>query len=277
MISKVYVEITNICNLDCSFCHKTKRDKALMSSEQFEYIAKQMRQYAKYLFFHLMGEPTNHPQLPEFIKTANSLGYKTVLTTNGTLLGKRGDEILKNPPHRINISLHSYEANSKNPHPDMESYISSCLDFAQKCSEQKIFCVLRLWNLGGLENENGKILNDIKNKFANEWLETDKGYRIADRVFLEWDKYFEWPDVNNKICNQSCYCLGAKDQVGILADGTVVPCCLDSEGVVNLGNIFKQPFIDIYNSQRYKTIIKEFEKRKAAENLCRHCGYAQRF
>lgn len=277
MISKVYVEITNICNLDCSFCHKTNRDLAMMTSEQFEYIAKHMREYTNYLFFHLMGEPTNHPLLSNFVDFANKLGYKTVLTTNGTLLDKKGDKLLENLPYRINISLHSYEANSKNPHPNIHSYISSCLNFAKKCSEKKVFCILRLWNQGGLENENENIINMIKEEFGGEWIKTERGFRIADRVFIEWDKYFEWPDLKNGICNQSCYCLGAKDQVGILTDGTVVPCCLDSDGVVNLGNIFKQDFIEIYNSKRYQRIINEFNKRRASEELCVHCGYAQRF
>lgn len=277
MISKVYVEITNICNLNCSFCHKTKREKKMMTAKEFEYIASHMRKYASYLFFHLMGEPTAHPMLPSFIEYANSIGYKTVLTTNGTLLDKRGNELINAHPHRINISLHSYEANSQNPHNCMESYILSCLNFAKKCGENGIFCVLRLWNRGGLENDNGEIIRIIRSFFGSQWTETRKGYRIADRVFLEWDNYFEWPDVNNSIFNESCYCLGVKDQIGILADGRVVPCCLDSEGVVTLGNIFTEDFHEIYNSKRCKEILKGFEKRVATEELCKHCGYAERF
>ena len=159
----------------------------------------------------------------------------------------------------------------------MESYLNSCLDFAKKCSINNVFCILRLWNVGGLENENQKILDTIASRFTDNWQKTERGYRIADRVFIEWDSHFHWPDLNNDIYEENRYCLGAKDQIGILADGTVVPCCLDSDGIINLGNIFDADFEDIYNSERYQKIITQFRQRKACEELCKHCGYSKRF
>ena len=277
MARKLYIEITNICNLDCSFCHKTKREKSMMTEEQFNYIIDNIKEYINFIFFHIMGEPTVHPKLPLFIDVANNHGLKTVLTTNGTLLHLVGDKLVNSHPHRINISLHSYEANSNNLHSSIDSYILSCLDFAKKCSKNNIFCVLRLWNLGGLDEENNHIMSIIKREFPEPWVSTRKGYRIANMMFIEWDDYFEWPDINNNIYHENCSCLGVSDQIGILCDGTVVPCCLDSEGVVNLGNIFNSSFEAIYNSERTRNIINGFKKRHAVEQLCRHCGYCTRF
>lgn len=276
-MKKVYVEITDVCNLDCSFCNKTVRKKSFMTKDNFITIADKMKEHASVMFFHLMGEPTLHPDLPCFIEYANSLGYKTILTTNGTTLNKTGDAVNAAKPYRVNLSLHSYEATQNNPHPNLESYIISCLEFAKKCRANSVFCVLRLWNKGGLNSQNEKILSLAEEFFPKPWEETKKGYRITDRVFIEWDDCFIWPNLKNSVHNESCYCLGVRDQIGILVDGTVVPCCLDSDGIVDLGNIFEKDFKEIYSSPRTTAMLKGFQKRKAVEELCLHCGYCKRF
>ena len=60
----------------------------------------------------------------------------------------------------------------------------------------------------------------------------------------------------------------------MLVDGTVVPCCLDSAGVLDLGNLFQQNLDEVLASPRARAIYDGFTRHKAVEPLCRRCGYA---
>ena len=68
-----------------------------------------------------------------------------------------------------------------------------------------------------------------------------------------------------------------RDQLAVLCDGTVVPCCLDGEGELALGNLFRQELEDILRGERAAAIHAGFDARRPAEELCRRCGYAERF
>ena len=159
MLKKIYLEITDICNLSCSFCHGTLREPRMMSAVEFSSITDKIRGRAEYLYFHLMGEPLMHPGLPAFISMASEKGFKPVLTTNGTLLPERGGEILQTPLYKINISLHSAEAN---PGRASEGYAEECIAFAKAAARKGVLTVFRLWNKGGLETNNGALLSVLK-------------------------------------------------------------------------------------------------------------------
>ena len=103
--------------------------------------------------------------------------------------------------------------------------------------------------------------------------------RLGTRTFLEWGEEFEWPDLAAESISpdDDAYCHGLCDQIGVLSDGRVVPCCLDSDGVITLGNIFETPLEEIISSPRACAIRDGFGRRRATEELCRRCGYARRF
>ncbi len=274
MYSKVYVEITNICNMSCSFCHGHNRKLRRMSADEFSQILDKLTDKTKYIYYHLMGEPLTHPQLPEFIKMAGQRGYKSIITTNGTLLGRRKNELLIVGLHKVNISLHSFEEGTDESY---EAYVNGLCDFAKSAAEQGIIVVFRLWNKGfdGGRNETAMAL--LRKNIDGEWAENTRGIRIRDKVFLEWGERFEWPDSNAEIKGNKFFCYGLKDQFGILCDGTIVPCCLDSDGVINLGNIFTDNINYALNSERAKAMVCGFGRGVATEELCKRCGYAQRF
>ena len=278
MLNKAYLEITNICNLSCSFCHKTSRKTRQMSYEEFDMLTEKLVGKIKYLYFHLMGEPTTHPDLPKFIQTAKSKDFLPIITTNGTLLGDFGDNLLLSPPHKISISLHAPSANKAFSD---ESYLTNCIDFAKKAAQNNCYIAFRLWNLGSEnEKENGPIINKLKEEFPNDWTDVrnPNTKKLDEKIYLEYAECFEWPDINcEEYPSSNSFCHGLRDQIGILCDGTVVPCCLDADGVINLGNLFEQSFDEIVFSDRAKAIYNGFSNRKAAEELCRKCGYAQRF
>ena len=269
--SRVYVEITNICNKSCSFCHGTKRERRMLSVEEFSHIAKSLVGVTDYLYFHIMGEPTAHPHLIKFIEIANSLGFKVAITTNGTLLSRVGERLISSGVYKVNISLHSLEGE------DNEEYLRSVCDFADRASEAGVLTVLRLWNGGEKNPENDTTLAYLNSRLIGEWKFGARGARIRHRLHLEFGERFEWPDIDCAPISDEVFCYGLSDHFGILSDGTVIPCCLDADGIIRLGNIFDEPIDKILSSERARLIREGFKKRCGVEELCKRCGYATRF
>ncbi len=274
MYNKVYVEITNICNMNCSFCHGHSRVPKRMSVDEFTLILEKLKEQTKYIYYHLMGEPLTHPQLAEFVKLATEKGYKSIITTNGTLLKAKGDKLLIAGMHKVNISVHSFESGTD---ADYERYILELADFAKKAANKGVIVVFRMWNNGFDGGKNEIAFNVLKENISGEWVNNTRGIRIRDKIHIEWGERFQWPDIDAEIKGDKFSCYALKDQFGILSDGTVVPCCLDSEGIINLGNIFKEDITNILNSKRATEIAEGFKCGKAHEDLCKRCGYAQRF
>lgn len=271
MISRCYLEITNVCNLDCAFCPKTDREKRKLSVEEFDTLTDRLQGKVKFLYFHLMGEPFVHASLPEFISMARRKGFVPVLTTNGTLL-RKGARVMEAMPHKIQISLHSHEGNGKeNP----EEYVAEVMEFAKEAASRGILIVMRLWNQGGLDSGNGHILKLVGEHVTGPWKERHDGWRLAQNLYIEYDRMFEWPDKeHDEYGEQEVFCYALRNQIGVLVDGSVVPCCLDHAGDIVLGNLFEQPLEEILESPRARAMYDGFTGHKAVEPLCRRCGYA---
>jgi len=397
---KAYLEILNRCNLSCAFCPGTSRKPGMLDAADFEFLAGRLKGWAEYLFYHLMGEPTSHPLLPEFIGIASKMGFKSIVTTNGTLLSSRGKVLIAAHPHKVSISLHAFEANEKIPGADgnsdgmtFEEYMTSCIDFAENASEEGIITVLRLWNLdgrsdGALNEKNEAVLDELHRRFDGEWRKIRSGMALGGKVYLEWGEKFDWPgtgayadvqpsgnsDIHSngnsavkdggnsagKIAadsgkltigntaeklvgdsvtlttgntaeklvgdsvtltignaaeklvgdsvtlttgntaeklvgdsvtlttansggqplESSCehvtgFCYALRDQVGVLCDGTVVPCCLDRNGELSLGNLRDASLEEILASPRAKAIYDGFTAHRCVEELCRRCMRSQ--
>jgi radical SAM protein with 4Fe4S-binding SPASM domain len=272
---KIYLEISNLCNLTCQFCPGTSRKKHALTEPEFATLLPKLRPYSDYLYFHLMGEPLLHPLLKTFLDLAHTAGFRVILTTNGTLLKKQRSVLLDAPGlHKVNISLHAFEANDLAI--PFSQYLQDCFAYG-KAAEGKKITVYRLWNQGGADQKNGEILEAMERFFPKPWQESRRGVRIGDKVFLEYGDKFDWPDLQAPDGGQRVFCYGLRDQLGVLCDGTVVPCCLDHEGDIALGNLFETDLEEILAAPRAQAIYQGFQNRKAAEELCRKCGYARRF
>lgn len=274
MFRKVYVEITNICNMRCSFCHGHSRPPRQMTREEFSLALDRLGTRTEYIYYHLMGEPLTHPLLPEFIRLAGERGYKSVVTTNGALLPRRGGELLAAGVNKINISLHSFEERIDEK---AAQSIVSLAEFAKTAAAEGVTVVFRLWNRGFDGGNNVTAEAILRRHIPGEWAENTRGVRIRHKLHLEWGERFSWPDSNVRAQGDSFFCYGLRDHFGILSDGTVVPCCLDSDGVIALGNIFTEELDEILNSERARKMVEEFNCRRASEELCKRCGYARRF
>ncbi len=278
---KVYIEITNVCNKNCSFCVKTTRPPAFMTREQFERAAEAVRPYTDHVYFHLMGEPLLHPDLEQFLRICEEKKLQVNITTNGTLLESKAPILLSSPALRkISVSLHSFEDENK----EEADYFKQCIAFAKAASAAGKIVELRLWNLDSqAEKENIFFLSMAGKAFdlaltpADLQASSQYGIKLADRIYLGTARRFVWPSLERQEVWDSLFCYGLRDQFGILADGRVVPCCLDHEGDVTLGNIFDLPLGDILNSPRARAIFDGFSNRKAVEELCKRCGYALKF
>ncbi len=280
MYSRVYVEITNICNMSCSFCHGTRREKRQMTLGEFARVAGNLRGITEYLYLHVMGEPLTHPMLPAFIEYANKCGFKVAITTNGTLLRNMGEKLILAGVYKVNISLHSFEGENSQKQTE---YIESCIDFADRASRAGVLTVLRLWNRADDERgeraaeRNSLTLSLLKDRFGGDWHIGARGARIRDKLHIEYGERFGWPDMNAPDLGERVFCHGLDDHFAILADGSVVPCCLDAEGDMTLGNIFESDIRSILASDRAQKIAEGFKNKIASEELCRKCAYARRF
>ncbi len=269
---KIYIEITNNCNLKCSFCSEVKRKRRFMTTEEFENILIKIKDYTDYIYLHIKGEPLLHPNIIEFLRLADKYNLKVNLTTNGTLFSKVAKELSEcNSLRKINFSLHSENS--------LDNYCEEIFKKVELLKDKII--IYRLWTLKNnqLDSKSQEIVNKIK-KYYNLPQETvDKIYtsnniKIKSTIYVDKDNEFSWPEVTTHKSNGYCYAL--KTQIGILVDGTVVPCCLDSNGVVNLGNIFKESLEEIINSEKYISLKKSFQDRKPCEKLCQSCTFKER-
>jgi radical SAM protein with 4Fe4S-binding SPASM domain len=282
---KVYIEITNICNLSCNFCPKTSRKLGVMNIEHFEHIVKNVKPYTDYVYFHLMGEPFLNKELQNFLDICKENFLKVNITTNGTLISDVKHILLNAPALRqVNISLHSFEANEE--YIDFNQYIDNIISFAKEASERtNIITSLRLWNLDTRYRAsncmNIDILKLLEQSFEikcnlRESLKEKNSFKLKNNVYLSMGEKFKWPSLKAEELGERAFCYGLRDQAGILVDGTVVPCCLDSEGSIPLGNIFENSLEEILNSKRANDIYDGFSGRKAVEELCKKCGFINR-
>ena len=262
---KIYIEITNGCNLNCSFCQKSRRQIREMTSDEFEKIAKDIKKYTDYVCLHVKGEPLMHSALEDILKVCEKYGLMANITTNGTLLSEKYKILASHKAVRqINISLH---AEVKDP----VSYFENTLSTAQRLAENGIYISFRLWNGG----EGKNMLKKLMERFPQSY---KKGGRttLDNNIFLSLDEFWEWPDINRDIAAERGTCHGLRSHIAILSDGTVIPCCLDGEGAEKLGNVFEESFDSIFE----KSILplrKDMENRKLPLELCKRCTYREKF
>lgn len=270
---KIYIEITNICNLNCSFCSIDNRKKEFISLDNFEKILRNISGYTDYIYLHVKGEPLLHPHLKEILDLASKYNLKVNITTNGTLLKEKID-ILNNADslNKLNISLHSEN--------NVENYFENIFSAVENFKKTVIY---RIWTLENnkLDKNSQLIVDKLKRYYFLSTDVVDKiinetNIKIKDNIYLDKDNKFEWPTLE-KESESLGYCYALKTQIAILVDGTVVPCCLDSNGNIPLGNIYEESLVDIINGEKFINLKKSFEDRKPICELCRKCTFKNKF
>ena len=274
---KIYVEITNMCNLNCSFCHKTKRNMLHMLPDEFRNVVEKIKDYTDLILLHVAGEPLLSPYLEEILDICEKENMKVNITTNGTLIKEKID-ILKNAKAvgQINISMHSYMEN-KNKNTD---YLKNTIETIKEISKNSDkYISYRLWNLEDIKENsiNTEVLEVLGEEYnfpnLKEKAKTEEYIKLDKMVFLNQDTKFEWPDIEKKQIKKNGKCYGLRTHVGILGNGDVVPCCMDIEGDIVLGNIHKETLEEILNKELAKKMITGFQNNKIVHKLCGTCGF----
>lgn len=282
-LKRIYIEISNICNVQCSFCPVVDRDKKVMSPRDFESTLLQAKPLAEEVCLHLMGEPLAHPEFLKILEICEKHEVLIQLTTNGLLIGRYEMALIQSKVLRqINFSLQSFTDNF--PEKPLEPYLSKILNFCLKAADEapQMYQNLRLWNLTEAGADNEKLL-----KFVEDYLKVKikrdidvrsiKSKKIMNRLYLHYDSRFEWPELSLPNLGDQGRCHGLVSHVGIHANGEVVPCCLDKEAVISLGNVNAQSLVEILDSDRATKMREGFQNGRLTEELCQKCSYIRRF
>ena len=283
----MHIEITNICNLKCTFCPPKILPNGTMSLEKFDDLNFQLKPYTKELAYHMVGDPLVLSNLNEYLNISLKHDLKVNITTTANNINEKHYLALMNPTiKQINFSINSYNANSHKK--SLDEYLNPILDFVKFAQEQKheYFINFRIWNLDeekSAKEFNKKVFDKINETFntnidlENVYKERPKNIRIDRKIFFNFDEYFNWPSLENEIVSSNGFCYGLDSHFGILTSGDVVPCCLDQNACINLGNTNTTQISDILNSNRVKAIQNGFRKNIVGEELCQKCEYRTRF
>jgi radical SAM protein with 4Fe4S-binding SPASM domain len=278
---RAYIELTNICGIECSFCPPKTNPTVTMSVDFFEKVLKELSPYTKEIALHVMGDPLILSNINEYLDIAQKHNFRVMITTSGYYLNKHKDifhKVLK----QINISLNTVNKNALKC--TFDEYISGIFTLCANRSNENIFINLRLWNLdeSGSENFYNRQIFDKLEEFFKIELPKDlltnppKSLRLDKKILLHFDSYFEWPSLKSYHYSDG-FCHGLSSQIAILADGRVSPCCLDGEGIIDLGNLHVESLRDILNTKRVKDIQEGFKNKIAHELLCQKCSFKDRF
>ncbi len=248
-----------------------------MSPEDFEVIVDKIRPYTDYIYLHVLGEPMLHPKIDEILGIAAAAKLHVNITTNGSLLENKKAIIQKHTIRQFNISLHDAEENIDKD--DWGTYIDNVLNFAVS-NAYKSYISLRLWNISNKASAPfiALCLERIAYKFElsmDVFANTPKGngMRLTDNIFLHRAPRFEWPDASRPGVQTQKTCYALRDHIAILADGKVIPCCLDADAKLLLGDIHKQDLSTILETEKAQRIKNGFLQRKVVEPLCASCGF----
>ncbi len=284
--NKVNIEISNVCNLQCSFCPEVIRSKKLMSLDLFQKIIKEVSPLTEQVCFHLMGDPLVHPQIDQMIKICENEKVKIFFVTNGLLMREKQIDLLLSPALRqVNFSIHSFKDNF--PGRDPTDYLNRIFNYTERALRERedLYINFRLWNLQDAissSTENEQMLDRICEHFQTPVptgvnVKRNKSIRLRGRLYLHFDTEFVWPSMTLPVLGSRGTCYGLSSHFGILVDGTVVPCCLDKEGDIPLGNVNEKPLLEILDSERSQKILRGFKNKKLEESLCQRCQYIERF
>jgi radical SAM protein with 4Fe4S-binding SPASM domain len=278
---RAYIEITNVCGLECSFCPPKINPSKTMSLDFFEQILLQLKPYTRDIALHVMGDPLALSNLHAYLDIAEKLNLRVMITTSGNYLGKH-ENVFHPSLKQINVSLNSFNKNSMKI--SFDDYINEVLRLCEKREDDEVFINLRLWNLDeeGSENAYNQQIFDKLSRYFNIEFPKDiltnppKQFRLAKKILLHFDSYFEWPSLKSSHHSDG-FCHGLSAQIAILADGRVVPCCLDGDGIMDLGSLHERSLEEILNSKRATDIVEGFKNHKAHEELCGKCTFKDRF
>ena len=298
-MKNLYIEITNACNLRCSFCPSSDCKyeansgesqgtldtgaRTFMSSTLFKRcITSAAEAGIENVYLHVLGEPTLHPGFALFLKEIRTAGLTLTLTTNGTTIARTAHHILNcSAVRQVNFSTHAYTELDREA---AENHLRNVLDFCKiaLAARPDMYINLRLWNIGDSQagDWNSFAISRINETFGTQvapgnFCSRHKSFPVTGRLYIHEDSRFEWPGAASLEKKGTCHAL--ETHAAILHDGRVVACCLDYSGQITLGNIADQGLAEILDSPTARNIREGFEKHELRHPFCQKCSYCRRF
>ena len=298
-MKNLYIEITNACNLRCSFCPSSDCKyeansgesqgtldtgaRTFMSSTLFKRcITSAAEAGIENVYLHVLGEPTLHPGFALFLKEIRTAGLTLTLTTNGTTIARTAHHILNcSAVRQVNFSTHAYAELDRDA---AENHLHNVLDFCKiaLAARPDMYINLRLWNIGDSTagDWNSFAISRINETFGTQvapgnFCSRHKSFPVTGRLYIHEDSRFEWPGAASLEKKGTCHAL--ETHAAILHDGRVVACCLDYSGQITLGNIADQGLAEILDSPTARNIREGFEKHELRHPFCQKCSFCKRF
>lgn len=274
---KIYIELSDICGLKCEFCPSQKARRGVLSLQDFEKIVTQICERAEIFTFHLLGDPLILDDLEQFLSIAKAYKMKLEITTSGFYLSEKNQNLLLDYEniHQMNFSLAAFFSQKK---LDLNAYLKPILKLCEGHFERKnsSFINLRLWNFNmnfKAPKENEAIYELLRGNFEGKFNFQMSKIRLQRHIILHQARRFTWPSLNAPFVSKKGFCHALKEQIGILSDGTLVPCCLDSGGAINLGNVLENSFQNLLETKKILDLKQGFERGERLENLCQRCEF----
>lgn len=268
-MKKIYLEITNACNLDCPFCTIAKGN-SFMSMKDFDDYTDQIKEYTDYIYLHVLGEPLLHPQFDEFLNILDEKELKLQLVSNGVLLDKHPDLLSHKCLRKLSVSIHS--VNSVDVPESYFETIDRLIEEEHSCSVE-----LRFYDLKNLDEKIRNYHDSLKKRYPFIQTSRPDSFKLKEKTYVYYEELFRWPDMNDEELPEEGLCHGISEQLAILSDGTVTSCCLDPRGINAFGNLKKDPLKKILESDKYLKAYDDLMAHKLSLSLCRHCSYRLRF
>ncbi len=268
-MKRVYLEITNSCNLNCSFCSEEKGNR-FIALDKIENYLDSIKEVSSYIYLHVLGEPLLHKDFNKIMDLLDEKGFNLQLVTNGVLLEKHKNILNHSSLRKLSISLHSIS------NINVAYNYFDTIDYFIENNNDKII-ELRFYDLNNLDSKLHDYLNILENKYHFKETKKNNSYKLKDNAYIYIQEMFTWPNINNPYIGDIGYCHGLKDQIAILQNGKVTSCCLDTSGINAFGDLNKNKLKDILDSEYYKDALNNLNNKKLIMPLCKHCSYRLRF
>ncbi len=273
--TKLHIELTNICNLNCIMCPRSymKRERGMMEFATFKKIIDESRGKLEFAYLHLFGESLLHPCLFKMIKYCKDAGISAGLATNATILDKiKSQRIIDSG---LDFLVISFDGTSKQTYEmirrggNFEQTLDNITTFLHiRKTRPRPHTVIQMIYMKDTDRVEEYI------QFWNSY--NVDGIRV--KPLQTWSGEIESinalsPSSNEKKLTKPCDRLWR--HICILWDGTVVPCEFDFDKIYPLGNVKSETLSEIWNGERIINLRKmHLSGKKSDIDLCKSCTYS---
>ncbi|MBQ6559524.1 MAG: radical SAM protein [Erysipelotrichaceae bacterium] len=268
-MKRVYLEITDACNLNCPFCTYPKGDSFMDLSDIEDHI-RQIREFCNYIYLHILGEPLLHPDFEKILDLLDDLMMSLQLVTNGVLLKEHPDLLKHDCLRKLSVSMHSV-----NHMTVSDDYFKTIDRLVENDLGKNI--ELRFYAREQLDAHLQGYLKHLEETYGFKETSKEGSYSLKNHVYVYFSELFQWPEIEAPFVSEQGSCHGAIDMIAINVHHDVTLCCLDPKAYNSIGNLKEKELSKILSSENYLNYLNEFKQHRFSSELCKRCSYRTRF